>query len=367
MKPLVQSHDVAFHPIGPNIDLAREFAAIRQSSRSAAAGLVRAMRFSFDMLERSHDDILLLCQEADLVVVSAQSAAGKNEADMLGLPYLSVTLMPWAIPWDDPQRPIFKRVAYSLIDAFVSLLTTRPLNRIRKKHGLPPVGREGFTSLHLNLVPVSPAVYEPNPFWEARHRMVGYWFVKEPGSWEPPTDLLNFLEAGEPPVLISLGSMSLGEGDAMKVAGVFVEAILQAGVRSIIQGWEVGIKMLSLSPDIFAAGSMPHSWLLPRCAAIIHHGGYGTTAAGLRAGIPAVIIPHIADQFYWANIVHGLGACPQPIPRPKLTTTALAAAFDEVVHDDGLHMKATSLGEQIRSDDGIVSAVRQIEAEFVEL
>jgi len=113
MKPLVQSHDVTLLPIGPDIDLARKAAAIRQSSRSVAAGLVRAMRFSFDMLQRSHDDILALCREADLVVVSAQSAAGKNEADQLGLPYLSVTLMPWAIPWDDPQRSLLRRTAYT--------------------------------------------------------------------------------------------------------------------------------------------------------------------------------------------------------------------------------------------------------------
>jgi sterol 3beta-glucosyltransferase len=364
MKPLVESHGVAFRSIGPDIDLARRVANIRQSSRSAMAGLVRAMRFSFDMLQQSHGDILALCRDADLVVVSAQSAAGKNEADLLSLPYLSVTLMPWAIPWDEPRRALWRRAAYGLVDGLVSLLTTRPLNRLRGELGLPPVGRERFTSLRLNLVPVSPAVYEPNPHWEPRHRVVGYWFAQEPAGWEPPDDLLAFLEAGEPPVAISLGAMSLKDGGARETASLFVAAIRQAGIRAIIQGWDSALEQLTLAPAIHAAGSMPHNWLLPRCAALVHHGGFGTTAAGLRAGIPALVIPHIADQFFWAERVHKLGAGPKPIRRSKLTTTALAASLQELVQSQNLRTAASSLGDRIRVETGVGNAVRQIEQEF---
>jgi sterol 3beta-glucosyltransferase len=365
MKLLVESHGVTFLPIGPDIDLACEAEAIRQGSRNTAAGLIRVMRFSFDILKQSHDDILALCREADLVVVPAQSAAGKNEADQLGLPYLSVTLMPWAIPWDDPQRPLFKRIAYSLIDGLVSLLTTRPLNQIRREQGLPPVGREGFTSTRLNLIPVSPAVYEPNPYWESRHHMVGYWFADDPSEWEPEADLLAFLEAGLPPVLISLGAMSLGDGDAQEVANLFVDAVQLAGIRAIIQGWEVAMRQFNIPPTIYVAGSIPHSWLLPRCAGIVHHGGFGTTAAGLRAGKPALVVPHIADQFYWAKIIHDLGASPSPIKRAQLTATKLAGALREVVHNDQLRKQAFSLGEQIRTENGVDEAIRLIEQEFL--
>lgn len=98
MRALVESHGVSFAPMGPDIDLAQEVAAIRHRARNAAIGLIKAMRFGFDMIERSHDDILPQCQKADLVVVPTAVAAGKHEADQLDLPYLSVTLMPWAIP-----------------------------------------------------------------------------------------------------------------------------------------------------------------------------------------------------------------------------------------------------------------------------
>lgn len=92
----------------------------------------------------------------------------------------------------------------------------------------------------LNLVPVSPAVYAPNPHWAPHHHIVGYWFAKAPGGWQPPADLLAFLENGEPPLVVSLGAMSLGSGDALETISLFVDAIRQAGLRAIIQGWEVG-------------------------------------------------------------------------------------------------------------------------------
>jgi sterol 3beta-glucosyltransferase len=331
MRPLVATYGVDFAPIGPDIDLAYEVANIRLHSRNAAVGLVRGMRFGLDLVARSHEDILALARQSDLMVISAQSAAGKNEADLLELPYLSVTLMPWAIPWDDPDRPVFKRAIYSAIDGLVAQITTRPLNRIRRQQGLPPVGKEGFGAQHLNLVPISPAVFPPNPLWEPRHRLVGFWFVGESGSWRPPEDLLAFLENGEPPLLISLGAMSLGSADALETAGLFVQAVEQAGVRVIIQGWETALERIDMPTDIFAAGDLPHSWLLPHCAGIIHHGGFGTTSAGMRAGIPALVIPHMADQFYWGQRVFELGVGPQPIRRTKLDIDGLAAALSILV------------------------------------
>lgn len=364
MKTLVESHGVTFDPIGPDIDLAEEVAEIRHQARNPAMGLIRGMRFGFEMLELSHADILALCKDAELVVVPTAVAAGKNEAELSNLPYLSVTLMPWSIPYRDPDRPFLKRVTYSAIDGLVHLITTRPLNQMRKRFGLPPVGHEGFTSERLNLIPVSSAVYPPNPLWEPRHHVVGYWFVETPENWQPPGDLLSFLEADPPPVLISLGAMSLGEGDALETASLFVEAIQQADIRAIIQGWEAGIAQLTLPPDIYAAGSIPHSWLLSRCSAVVHHGGFGTTAAGLRAGIPALVIPHVIDQFYWGERVHELGVGVPPIRRAKLDVDGLVASLDELVRNEELHAAASSLGEAIRSENGIENAVRLIEETF---
>ena len=235
---------------------------------------------------------------------------------------------------------------------------------MRKRQGLPPAGKEGFSSPRLNLVQVSPAVYTPNPHWELRHRIVGYWFVEESSGWQPPADLQAFLDQGEPPLVVSLGAMSLGEVDALESANLFVDAIQQAGVRAVVQGWDVGMQQLTLPPSIYAAGPVPHSWLLPHCSGIVHHGGFGTTSAGLRAGIPALVIPHIADQFYWGQHLHQLGVGLPPITRPKLNTTSLAAALDELARADQLREAAESLSEQIRAEKGVDHAVNLIEGEF---
>ena len=364
MKGLVESHGVSILPIGPDIDLAKEFARIRKRSRSAIMGLVHVMRFSFDMLRQSHDDLLAICRDSALIIITAQSAAGKNESDQLGVPYLSAILMPWAIPWKDPKRPLFKRILYSAIDALAHTINTRPLNRIRIKQRLPPVGEEGFTSLRLNLVPVSPSVYPPNPLWNSRHRMVGYWFAEAPEVWTPPAKLLSFLEKGTPPILVSLGAMSVGDEDASESASLFVSAIQQTGIRAIVQGWDAGIRQISLPPNIHAGGPLPHQWLLSRCAAIVHHGGFGTTAADMQAGIPALVIPHIADQFYWGKQVYGLGVGLKPIARSRLNEKVLAASLDELVHNEKLHIAAASIGAEIRSEDGIGNAVHLIKDTF---
>jgi UDP:flavonoid glycosyltransferase YjiC (YdhE family) len=218
--------------------------------------------------------------------------------------------------------------------------------------------------VRLNLVPISPAVYAPNPYWAPRHRVVGYWFAEEPGGWQPSADLLAFIESGEPPLVISLGAMSLGSDDALESAALFVDAIRQAGVRAIIQGWEAGMKQLALPETIYAAGSLPHSWLLPRSAGVIHHGGFGTTSAGLRAGIPALVIPHLIDQFYWGQRIYELGVGPRPIPRAKLDAQGLAAALAELAHNARLRVAASRLGEQVRAEHGEDNAVRLIEETF---
>ena len=124
------------------------------------------------------------------------------------------------------------------------------------------------------------------------------------------------------------------------------------------------MKKLTLPPTIYSAGSLPHSWLLPRSAGVVHHGGFGTAAAGLRAGIPALVIPHLADQFYWGQRIHELGAGPQPIRRPKLGVEGLAVALRELVDNEKLRTTASSFGEQIRAEHGIDNAVRLIEETF---
>ena len=360
MRTLVESYSIPFASIGPDIDIGYEAAKIRGRSKNWMLGFKRVMDFSFSMLEQSYSDLLPLCHQADVVIVS-HSAAGSMEADRLGLPTISVTLMPQAIPVKDPKASWISRAVMKAAGAGMGWMMTRPLDSIRRRNGLPPMGPYGITSPVLNLVPISPMIEKPNPLWELRHKMTGYWFAPSPETWNPPEELVRFLDAGEPPLVVSLGAMSLSGDDTLEAARVTLQALELTGTRAIIQGWDDALKEFSLLPSIFKAGSIPHEWLLPRSAGIMHHGGFGTTAAGFIAGVPSIVIPHIIDQYIWGNKVADLGVGPKPIPRAKLTVKALTTAI-EATKDNVIRMKAATLGEQIRSEpDGVEIAVNFIE------
>jgi sterol 3beta-glucosyltransferase len=182
MRALVESYGVPFASVGPDVDMDEVSASIRERSRNDWVGLTEVMRFAFKILEQSHADIMNACREADLLVISASGAAGKNEAELAGLPYASVNLMPWGIRYTEPWRPLFKRILDGTIDGIAAQVTTRPLNSLRRKQGLPPAGPERFASPQLDLVPISPTVYPAIHYWPAQHKVTGYWFVEEPSN-----------------------------------------------------------------------------------------------------------------------------------------------------------------------------------------
>ncbi len=146
-----------------------------------------------------------------------------------------------------------------------------------------------------------------------------------------------------------------------EVTDVVVQAIEQAGVRAILAtGWG-GLEVDQLPDSIHPISTAPHDWLFPQMAAVIHHGGAGTTGAGLRAGRPTIICPFIADQPFWGRCVFTQGVGPKPIPYKKLTTEKLAAAIERVKRDDTMRTRAETMGEAIRAEDGVGKAVAIVE------
>lgn len=153
----------------------------------------------------------------------------------------------------------------------------------------------------------------------------------------------------------------MAASDAAMLARLFMDAITRSGERAVLlSGWS-GMDDMALPSRIFRVASVPHEWLFPRLKAVIHHGGAGTTAASLRAGIPTVVVPHLADQAFWGKRVELLGAGPGLIPREKLTASALANAIHIAVTDDRMKRNAKGLGEKIRTEDGIGNAVKLME------
>jgi len=187
----------------------------------------------------------------------------------------------------------------------------------------------------------------------------GYWFLDNEVNWEPPENLLNFLQKGNAPVYAGFGS--IGDPDlAIETTEMIIDGIKRSGQRGILAtGWNGMSKIENISEEIFILDSAPHSWLFPQMAAVIHHGGAGTTAAGLRAGVPGIIIPHSNDQFAWGRRIYELGAGPKPIPRKHLTSEKLSKAIKFALTKE-IKNKSKELGIKIQSENGASRAAKII-------
>lgn len=209
------------------------------------------------------------------------------------------------------------------------------------------------------LFAISPSVIPASADWPANISVTGYFFLDDE-AYQPPESLSAFLAAGESPVCVSFGSMV--HDQAEKTGRALLEAFARRNERAVIlTGWG-GWRAEPVPENILYLDSAPHSWLLPRCKTFIHHGGAGATAAGLRAGIPAIVVPHAADQPFWGRQVQTLGVGPAPIPVKKLTVSRLLAALAQA-ESPSMIAAAQALGQKIRAENGLQAAISLIEHE----
>lgn len=206
------------------------------------------------------------------------------------------------------------------------------------------------------LFAISPSVIPPSTDWPANVSVTGYLFLDE-SAYQPPPALTQFLASGPPPLVVSFGSMV--HQKAGQNGQALLQAIQQAGERAVVlTGWG-GWRPDSASPNILCLDSAPHSWLFPQAGAVIHHGGAGTTAAGLRAGVPSILIPHAADQPFWGHRIHQLGVGPAPIPIARVNAPRLLAAI-QTAKSHQIIRTARALATRIAAEDGVAAIVSKI-------
>jgi len=183
--------------------------------------------------------------------------------------------------------------------------------------------------------------------------------LDENTSWTPPPALMDFLDRGPAPIYVGFGSM--GSRKPEETADMVLQALAQTQQRAVlISGWG-GLRKAALPDTVYMADSIPHAWLFPRVATVVHHGGAGTVAAGLRAGVPSIVIPFFGDQPFWGRQIAALGVGPDLIPRASLSAERLAHAIQQAVTDTAMRSKAAELGNTIRQEDGVGEAIRHIE------
>lgn len=355
-RSLIEDAGIVFEPIGPDIDIEKEAAIIRGKVSNPVFSMLKTASFVFRIIEESSDEIYEVCKGKDLIIVS-HSQMGAVEAGVLGIPTVNVTLQKEMIA--EKLKP--KTFKDKLIGGMIARQVAKPYNKIRKKYGLKPVKDAAvIMSDKLNLIPMSKYVVERNPYWEAINVLTGYWYDDEP-KYEPCDELKTFLEKGEKPVIVALGAMSFEDKADKERLDMFVNAFRKTGCRAIIQGFQKTIKDYELPETMIACGSVPHSWLFKQGKFVMHHCGFGTSAATLIYGIPSIPIPHVLDQMGFAMQLEKAGVATHPIKSKDLSESSIISAIEEMNSSfDEKKNNAEMISQKIKTEGGVTEAVRLI-------
>ncbi|MBW4438241.1 MAG: glycosyltransferase [Pleurocapsa minor GSE-CHR-MK-17-07R] len=298
---------------------------------------------------------------------------GYDLAEHLGVPYIALSVIPqeitgaWPLsllPSQMSLGPWYNRLTYYLGQQLAWQPFRKPINAFRRGLGLPPASFwwGNMRRMRRERVPVvqgfSTHVIPTQPEWGAHVHTTGYWTLDEP-EWQPSAELLAFLASGDAPVFIGFGSMPVP--DPSQTTALILDALRQSGRRGLLHAGWAKLGAASLPDTVFPLDYAPYAWLFPRMAAVIHHGGSGTTGLALRSGVPSMVVPFTADQPFWGGRTHVLGVGPAPVPFSRLTADKLADAIRVMVTDTVMQRNAAVLRAAMADENGVGVAVQMID------
>lgn len=346
-------------PMDPRAELDPETAhKIAGNSPMALRALAKVLEPWVPALVDAIDDA---ADDADVLLLSSMGWVGKYAADARRLPSAGVYLQP-AEPTSEfgpvtSGRRTLARAGNRLMSGRIQRHTVSPwidaANGLRDKHGMSKISvRQHLQGLRRERWPVfhgfSPSILPRPTDWRPGLEVAGYWWpTVPPGSTTPP-ELVDFLEAGPPPVFIGFGDST--PRDPEELTAIAVGALRQSGQRGVLQAGWAG--MAAATDDVVTVGDVPHEWLFPQMSAVVHHGGTGTSGAGIRAGRPVVTVPVSVDQQFWGWRMHRLGLGPEPVPAADLDADRLSGAITAAVSVRGHARQAATYQRLVSSEDG---------------
>jgi sterol 3beta-glucosyltransferase len=369
----VRSRGLEFHPISG--DPHQLVAELLEEGHNPVGFARRFRNILGPLMELNLREYLRACLDAETIVYTPVGFLGYYVAEALGVPRVGAALYPLfsrttyfhsSIVPVGRLRPTqtlggpYNYLTYLFSEQLFWQSFRTPARRAIKNHLRLSTAFWGpFGELRRRREPIlygwSPSVLPNPPDWGEWLHTTGYWFLGRPDGWKPPRELTDFLDAGPPSVFVGFGSMN--DTDPEELTDIVLRALERTGRRGIlVTGWG-GISDSDLPDSVFRAEEVPHDWLLERVEAAVHHGGAGTTAASLRAGVPTAVVPFFADQPFWGWRVAELGVGPEPIPRHSLTVDRLANAIQQATADRGMKARALALGRRIKVEKGIERAV----------
>lgn len=332
-------------------------------------GLIISKSVLEPVIEPMFEAAVDLCRRSDLIVHHFILHASRAAADLARLPTVTVQFAPMLTPSrhvhpsGTPKLGELGNVLeWKLARFALNRTLLKDVNRLRRRVGLASFGDlllEAWPSHRLNLFASSPALLERPPDWPAWHRMCGFLElpVHDYEALAPEVDA--FLSGGPAPVFMGFGSLMpvAGNMHMEETIALLEEAARLADCRAIIQSESER----AATDRVLFVRRTPHRLVFPRCAAVVHHAGAGTTHATLRAGVPSVPVPHVSDQFAWSEELERLGVAPRAIRRTNLNATILADRIRQVLDDAGMKRRALVMRERMKDDDGPSTAADLIE------
>ncbi|CAL5028849.1 unnamed protein product [Urochloa decumbens] len=305
--------------------------------------------------------------KVDAIIANPPAYGHIHVAEGLKVPIHIFFTMPWT-PTSEFPHPLSRvkqsagyRLSYQIVDSMIWLGIRDMINEFRKKKlKLRPVTYLSGTQGSGNDIPHgyiwSPHLVPKPKDWGPKIDVVGFCFLDLASNYVPPESLVKWLEAGEKPIYIGFGSLPVQE--PQKMTEIIVKALEMTGQRGIInKGWG-GLGTLAEPKDfVYLLDNCPHDWLFLQCKAVVHHGGAGTTAAGLKAACPTTIVPFFGDQAFWGDRVHARGVGPPPIPVDQFGLQKLVDAIKFMMEPE-VKDKAVELAKAMESEDGVAGAVR---------
>ena len=318
-----------------------------------------------DALPRQMHELLSICADADAIVWAGLAITAPSVAEQLGIPALGVLYSTCLVPsglhppptvrWHG-LPPWVNRVLWWLHDRLASSMVGQPLNQARQQAGLAPVDlREHLLHGCDYAIAADEMLFPRDPAWPANLQRANFLFLDDPEPLSP--DLDAWLQDGEPPVYLGFGSM--GGPGTQRLEGLLLQALKASGRRCLIAAGWAGLGHQSLPPGWRSVAAAPHAQLFSRVAVVVHHGGSGTTAQALRAGVPQVLLPLILDQYHHAHRLYRGGLIPKPVSMERISAAQLSQSIEAALAWPLAVRQAVSL--RLQQSQGGPQVAKQIE------
>lgn len=336
---------------------------------SGWAGVKNALAWFSRTIDEQFEVMVEASEGVDLLVTGTNEISAPSIAELRRVPFYRITYAPMMegyqshplLPWQGLPGPV-NRAAWTGINAGVDLMARGPINANRARLGMAStsaVGEQVARASH-TLFAMNTTLAPPCPSWGRRYDFTFTGYTHRPPRSALPEELERFISAGSQPLFLGFGSVSVKDPRAL--TRLVLDAVVLSGRRVVLGAGWAGLGAGTFSERVYVTGDVQHEVLFPKMAAVLHHGGAGTSHTAARAGVPQLALPQFADQHYWAHRLHLLGLGPSPVPPERLTVARLARALSELATEPRYRRHAAALGHAMRDEDGTSSIVAAVES-----